>query len=372
MDPRVDPSADANAAIRVSAEHGRVALVGRLLADARVNPAANDNAALKAACTNRHRWVAAALFAHPRVGGAIAADIAASPAEPSVARELLLSLLGGGAVPSMAAAMTPAAAQSDASGRLPLHVAVAQGAQADVLDVLLAAYPAAATTFTSDGKLPVHHVVPNSSGRLARARVAAVAAALLGGSAQPYGLWSFFLGRGLIVAVISNPFWAEHLPAVLTAARSAAARMAADVLIAGGEDRGSVAVVAAAAAARHMPWFADAAALPVAAATDVALAALAALPSAAAVRAVADLRDAAGRRAMDGAMPAVRRAIDARLLLFGRYEVGELAHRSATSVVHRAFDRSVTPRAPVALKFMRGREHYARERGVREEHGLSS
>ena len=46
-DPRVDPSADDNAAIRMASRFGHVAVVARLLADPRVDPSAAHNEAIR-------------------------------------------------------------------------------------------------------------------------------------------------------------------------------------------------------------------------------------------------------------------------------------------------------------------------------------
>jgi hypothetical protein len=53
-DPRVDPSADNNCAIRWASSKGHLAIVERLLADPRVDPVAGNNAAIGGASAEGH------------------------------------------------------------------------------------------------------------------------------------------------------------------------------------------------------------------------------------------------------------------------------------------------------------------------------
>lgn len=66
-DPRVDPSAFDNYAIRTAAENGEYKVVEALLADDRVDPTACDNYAIRIASEKGHLEVARVLFAHPKV-----------------------------------------------------------------------------------------------------------------------------------------------------------------------------------------------------------------------------------------------------------------------------------------------------------------
>ncbi|KAI8847910.1 hypothetical protein BC829DRAFT_395409 [Chytridium lagenaria] len=66
-DPRVDPSACDNQAIRRAASHGLTDIVERLLKDPRVDPTSNDNQAIRKACGHRHVGVVRLLLADPRV-----------------------------------------------------------------------------------------------------------------------------------------------------------------------------------------------------------------------------------------------------------------------------------------------------------------
>lgn len=66
-DPRVDPTDTNNAAIRFASHNGRTETVALLLADPRVDPAANFNQAIRMAAFNGHTEAAALLLADPRV-----------------------------------------------------------------------------------------------------------------------------------------------------------------------------------------------------------------------------------------------------------------------------------------------------------------
>ncbi len=66
-DARVDPAADDNYAIRVSAQGGHLGIVDLLLAHARVDPAAEDNYAIRLASDNGHQAVVDRLLADARV-----------------------------------------------------------------------------------------------------------------------------------------------------------------------------------------------------------------------------------------------------------------------------------------------------------------
>ena len=81
---------------------------------------------------------------------------------------------------------------------------------------------------------------------------------------------------------------------------------------------------------------------------------------------LAGLTDADGRCAIDVAHPACKQAMQAALLLLGRYEVddGKLLHRSATAAVAAADDHgdpSAKPVPRVALKAMQGVEQVRAE-----------
>jgi hypothetical protein len=67
QDPRVDPSADNNWAIRFASNNGHLSIVDRLLQDPRVDPSANDNAAIQFASYNGHLIVVDRLLQDPRV-----------------------------------------------------------------------------------------------------------------------------------------------------------------------------------------------------------------------------------------------------------------------------------------------------------------
>jgi hypothetical protein len=66
-DPRVDPAADNNEAIRMAAWRGHAEVVRALLADPRVDPGVNDNDALRTASLYGFAEVVRALLADPRV-----------------------------------------------------------------------------------------------------------------------------------------------------------------------------------------------------------------------------------------------------------------------------------------------------------------
>jgi ankyrin repeat protein len=66
-DPRVDPSAHDNAAIREASANGHISIVERLLADRRVDPSSRDNNAIREASKNGHLAVVERLLADPRV-----------------------------------------------------------------------------------------------------------------------------------------------------------------------------------------------------------------------------------------------------------------------------------------------------------------
>lgn len=65
--PAINPAANDNAAIVVSAVHGNVAVIRLLLSDARVDPGARSSYALALSCWHRHTEAARLLFADPRV-----------------------------------------------------------------------------------------------------------------------------------------------------------------------------------------------------------------------------------------------------------------------------------------------------------------
>jgi hypothetical protein len=71
QDPRVDPSADNNLAIRLASENGHLAVVDRLLQDPRVDPTASDNWAIHLASVRGHQTVVNRLLQDPRVNGSI-------------------------------------------------------------------------------------------------------------------------------------------------------------------------------------------------------------------------------------------------------------------------------------------------------------
>jgi hypothetical protein len=66
-DPRVDPSADDNHAIRLSSEYGHIEVVKLLMGDPRVDPSADDNHAIRLASENGHIEVVNLLLADRRV-----------------------------------------------------------------------------------------------------------------------------------------------------------------------------------------------------------------------------------------------------------------------------------------------------------------
>jgi ankyrin repeat protein len=66
-DPRVDPAADDNSAIRYSSIYGEDSVVKLLLADPRVDPAAHKNFAIQASSGRGHESVVKLLLADPRV-----------------------------------------------------------------------------------------------------------------------------------------------------------------------------------------------------------------------------------------------------------------------------------------------------------------
>ena len=79
------------------------------------------------------------------------------------------------------------------------------------------------------------------------------------------------------------------------------------------------------------------------------------------------IEDATGRKAIDVATPSYKRAILERSYLFRRYEirVGPPKHVSATCVVRIAKDQKEGGRN-VALKFICNRDHFEREKAVRQ------
>ncbi len=83
------------------------------------------------------------------------------------------------------------------------------------------------------------------------------------------------------------------------------------------------------------------------------------------VKQLADHRDKAGRVMLDIAVPKCRRAVEEMLLFHKRYRLGERKHASSTSVVYFATDcegaACAADERPVALKFMRDRDHFERE-----------
>ena len=66
-DPRVDPSANDNFALRLASAEGHTEVVRILLADERVDPSAKDNEALRWASSEGHTEVVNLLLADPRV-----------------------------------------------------------------------------------------------------------------------------------------------------------------------------------------------------------------------------------------------------------------------------------------------------------------
>ena len=66
-DPRVDPSADNNCAIRSAAKNGHLDVVNRLLEDPRVDPSSNNNCAIRWAAKNGHLDVVNRLLEDLRV-----------------------------------------------------------------------------------------------------------------------------------------------------------------------------------------------------------------------------------------------------------------------------------------------------------------
>lgn len=65
-DPRVNPTADDNHAIRRASESGYTDVVKRLLADRRVNPTDRNNYAIRMAAENGHVDVVKLLLVDPR------------------------------------------------------------------------------------------------------------------------------------------------------------------------------------------------------------------------------------------------------------------------------------------------------------------
>ncbi len=63
VDPRINPSADNNGAIRYASLNGHCKVVKLLLADPRVNPSADDNYAIIQASGNGHTKVVKLLLA---------------------------------------------------------------------------------------------------------------------------------------------------------------------------------------------------------------------------------------------------------------------------------------------------------------------
>ena len=64
QDPRVDPSANDNFAIRNASAHGHTECVKLLLQDSRVDPSARDNYAIREASKNGHTECVRLLKAH--------------------------------------------------------------------------------------------------------------------------------------------------------------------------------------------------------------------------------------------------------------------------------------------------------------------
>jgi hypothetical protein len=66
-DPRVDPSAADNYAIRMASRNGHFLVVQLLLKDPRVDPSADDNYAIRASSENGHASIARLLLSDSRV-----------------------------------------------------------------------------------------------------------------------------------------------------------------------------------------------------------------------------------------------------------------------------------------------------------------
>jgi ankyrin repeat protein len=66
-DPRVDPSAENNRAVRLAAVKGHVEIVRLLISDARVDPSAENNLALRRAISKGHVEIVKVLISDPRV-----------------------------------------------------------------------------------------------------------------------------------------------------------------------------------------------------------------------------------------------------------------------------------------------------------------
>ena len=67
LDPRVDPSAEDNRALRGASLHGHLSVVDRLLQDPRVDPSAEDNHAIQLASKNGYIEIVKRLWRDPRV-----------------------------------------------------------------------------------------------------------------------------------------------------------------------------------------------------------------------------------------------------------------------------------------------------------------
>ena len=66
LDPRVDPSAQNNKAIRIASENGHIEVVEILLKDPRVDPSVKNNKAARRARLYGHLAVATRLLRDPR------------------------------------------------------------------------------------------------------------------------------------------------------------------------------------------------------------------------------------------------------------------------------------------------------------------
>jgi ankyrin repeat protein len=85
-DPRVNPTAQNNEAIRWAAGNGHAVVVRLFLADPRVNPTAQDNFAIIGAALRGHAEVVRLLLPDPRVNPAADDNKAIKNAKPSCAR----------------------------------------------------------------------------------------------------------------------------------------------------------------------------------------------------------------------------------------------------------------------------------------------
>jgi len=298
----------------------------------------------------------------------LAANPAAASSPAGSGRTLLHEIAGSGAsaahVRAILDANEAAVRQADDQGRLPLHDAIHAGAPLEVIELLLAAYPLASSTANKHGCLPVHNI-PDCDSLPAEASgertgeatrtVLDVVLALVG--LQP--LLTETLGRrAQLHALLDNAAYKTTVRAYIDEAMARAAA------VVNGRD----------ATATELPWFPQLAAIAnTDAARKLASRIVTTLPTAH-VRALSQMKDDTGRCAVDAAPAPLRALILQRLFLLGRYDVkvGLPEHQSDTCVVRLAVDRSVDPPVPVALKFMRAREHFTREVTTREAHTLSA